>query len=133
MKNNLVFKKVVDSPSSRVYRYENLSDERITGQVECMETDLFSDLSRMIDVTRRYLDMAFTMASEHPETFDAASAQEIAERLLDYWQVRIESIFDLLQQKQGIMMVATAPRGDSDHIHEDQVVDVYIDESRKSG
>jgi hypothetical protein len=126
MNNNLEFKKA-DGKGSLTYNYVDRSDTRIKGEIECTETDLYSDLDRMIDLTRRYLDMAFTMANENPEFFDAASAQAIAEQLLDGHERRIKSIFDLLHQKnQGIMTIAMARKGNGP-VENDRVVDIYFD------
>ncbi|MCX5835146.1 MAG: hypothetical protein NTV99_11695 [Deltaproteobacteria bacterium] len=129
MKNELMFKKVDNGPSL-FYRYDDPIDKRITGKIECTETDLFSDLHRLIDLTRRYMNMCFIVAEEQPGYFDAASAEMVGEQLFRSHEQRIEEIFNLLEQKQGKPMIATVTRGNG-HVDDDQVVDVYFDESRK--
>jgi hypothetical protein len=78
----MVFKKLEGKGSSIIYNYTDL-DEELGGQIECVETDLFSDLARLMSLTRQYLTMAFIVAGEHPKDFDAASVEAIAKELLN--------------------------------------------------
>jgi hypothetical protein len=132
MNNNLKFEKTGAAGSTGpVYSYSDLNDSRVKGQIECMETDLRSDLSRMLFLVRNYLDMAFIIAEEQPDYFDAATAQTIAKQLIDTQEQGIEEILAVLEKKTGQIHVVKTVRANG-HLEESRVVDVYFDESRIS-
>lgn len=124
MKSSITFRRA-DADGSLAYQYEDQTDPSITGKLECLETDLYSDLCRMIDLTRRYLDMAFAAATETPEFFDPASVQAIAEQLLDGQERRIKEVFNRVRERHGTLMIVENPRGNG-HIEKNRIVDVYF-------
>lgn len=105
----------------------NVKFEKI--QAGGIETNLHSELKNMIDLLKKYLDMVFTVAHAEPDIFDADSSQWIVHQLLDGYERKIENIFQILHEKMGLLIIVESPSGRS-HIEKNQVVDVYIDETR---
>jgi len=128
--NNLIFERTGAAGSiGPVYSYSDLNNSRIKGQIECVETDLVSDLARLMSLTRQYLTMAFIVAGEHPEDFDAASVEQIAKELLNNQEKRIEDILSILEKNTGQIQIVETLRGNG-HVEENRIVDVYFDKSR---
>lgn len=129
MENELIFTKKADVEGHPVYHYAHPNKPGFKGQIECIETDLVSDLSRLMSLTRQYLTMAFIVAAEHPEDFDGASVEQIAKELLNSQEKRIEDILSVLEKKTGQIQVVETIRGNG-HLAEGHIVDVYFDKSR---
>lgn len=124
MSNDIIFTKIATAGSSPIYNYTHLNEPGFTGEIECTETDLAFDLTRMFSLVRQYLTMAFIMAAEHPAEFDAPSVEQIAKQLLDAQEKRIETILGVLEKKTGQIMIVEALRSNG-HIEEGRVVDAY--------
>jgi hypothetical protein len=73
--------------------------------------------------------MAFIVAGEHPEDFDAASVEQIAKELLNNQEKRIEDILSILEKNTGQIQIVETLRGNG-HVEENRIVDVYFDKSR---
>ena len=129
MNHEIVFKKIATAGSAPIYNYTSLNEPGFAGEIECTETDLAFDLSRMYSLIRQYLTMSFIVASEYPEDFDAASVEQIAKQLLDAQEKRIEAILDILERKTGQIMVVEALRSNG-HIEEGTIVDAYCNPSK---